>query len=163
MTLVTSSAITPADLGYLERAIALARQARDGGDHPFGALLRTPAGAVLEAGNSVLTGADPTGHAEANLVRLAGGLDRATLEGSILYASTEPCAMCAGAIYWSGIGRIVFALSGADLAGMVTEDDGVPPLRLPAREVFARGGRPIVVDGPVPLPSATAVHRGFWS
>ena len=57
----------------------------------------------------------------------------------------------------------MFALSGEDLAAMVPEEEGVPPLRLPSREVFARGGRPVVVDGPAALPSATEVHQGFWS
>jgi tRNA(Arg) A34 adenosine deaminase TadA len=109
-----------------------------------------------------VTGADATGHAETNVVRLAGSLDRPVLAGSTLYTSTEPCAMCAGAIYWSGIGRVVFALSEASLAEMVAEEDGVPPLRLPCREVFARGGRPIEVLGPVELASAVAVHQGFW-
>ncbi|WP_426513820.1 nucleoside deaminase [Dactylosporangium sp. McL0621] len=155
--------LTAADRAYLERAVALAREARERGDHPFGALLAAPGGTVLEARNSVVTGADPTGHAETNLVRLAAGLDRATLSGSTLYTSTEPCAMCSGAIYWSGIGRVVFALSEADLASMVAEEEGVPPLRLPCREVFARGGRPIAVEGPVPLPGAVAVHEGFWA
>jgi tRNA(Arg) A34 adenosine deaminase TadA len=155
-------AVTEIDRGYLERAVALAREARERGDHPFGALLVTPDGTVLEARNSVVTGSDPTGHAETNLVRLAGALDRATLTGSVLYTSTEPCAMCAGAIYWSGIGRMVFALSEDALAAMVTEEEGVPPLRLPSREVFARGGRAIAVDGPVPLAGATEVHQGFW-
>ncbi|MFD0525361.1 nucleoside deaminase [Paractinoplanes durhamensis] len=150
------------DLEFLERAVALAWEARERGDHPFGALLLTPDGTVLEARNSVVTGSDPTGHAETNLVRLAGSLDRATLAGSVLYTSTEPCAMCSGAIYWSGIARVVFALSEADLAGMVEEEEGIPPLRLPTREVFAHGGREIVVDGPAPLPSATEVHAGFW-
>ena len=154
--------IDTVDEAYLERAVSLAWEARDGGNHPFGALLVTPDGDVLEAGNTVVTGADPTGHAETNLVRLSGRLDRRTLAGSTLYTSTEPCAMCAGAIYWSGVGRVVFALSEHDLAAMVDEEEGVPPLRLPSREVFARGGREIVVDGPVPLTSAVAVHRGFW-
>ena len=163
MTLVTASTITAADEAHLERAVALAWQARERGDHPFGALLVTPDGAVLEARNSVVTGADPTGHAETNLVRLAGRLGRAALAGSTLYTSTEPCAMCAGAIYWSGIGRMVFALSEAELGEMVAEEEGVPPLRLPSREVFARGGRPIVVDGPVALLAARAVHDGFWA
>jgi tRNA(Arg) A34 adenosine deaminase TadA len=156
------SDITATDRDHLERAIALAREARDQGNHPFGALLAGPGG-ILEARNSVVTGADPTGHAETNLVRLAGGLDRDVLAASTLYTSTEPCAMCAGAIYWSGIGRMVFALSEAALAGMVAEEDGIPPLRLPSREVFARGGREVVVAGPVDLPAATAVHQGFWN
>ncbi len=155
-------ALTDADAPHLDRAVALAGEARDRGDHPFGALLVSPHGAVLEARNSVVTGADPTGHAETNLVRLAGSMDRTALAGSTLYTSTEPCAMCAGAIYWSGIGRVVFALSEAELATMVAEEDGVPPLHLPCREVFARGGRPIRVVGPVGLPGARAVHEGFW-
>ena len=163
MTLVTSSEITADDLAHLERAITLAWDARNGGDHPFGSLLVTPEGRVLEGLNSVVTGSDPTGHAETNLVRLAGGLDLATRAGSVLYTSTEPCAMCAGAIYWAGIGRVVFALSSEQLSTMVDEEEGVPPLQLSSREVFARGGRPIVVDGPAPLPRATEVHSGFWS
>lgn len=162
MTFVTSSGISPVDEARLERAVVLAWQARDRGDHPFGALLVTRDGGVLEARNTVVTHEDPTGHAETNLVRLAGRLDRATLLASTLYTSTEPCAMCAGAIYWSGIGRMVFALSEEALAAMVA-NEGVPPLRLPSREVFARGGRPIVIDGPVKLTSATSVHDGFWS
>ncbi|WP_436532469.1 nucleoside deaminase [Actinoplanes sp. HUAS TT8] len=147
---------------YLERAVALAWEARNRGDHPFGALLVTAEGTVIEAMNSVVTGSDPTGHAETNLVRLAGRLTRAELTGSTLYTSTEPCAMCAGAIYWSGIGRVVFALSSDELNAMVTEEEGIPPLHLASREVFARGGRVIEVEGPFPLPSATEVHHGFW-
>jgi tRNA(Arg) A34 adenosine deaminase TadA len=155
--------MTADDGKWLERAVALAWESRHRGDHPFGALLLTPDGAVVEARNSVVTGADPTGHAETNLVRLAGRLDRAVLAASSLYTSTEPCAMCAGAIYWSSVGRVVFALSAEDLAEMVEEEEGVPPLHLPCREVFARGGRAIAVDGPFPLPSAKAVHEGFWT
>lgn len=153
----------PGDLEWLERAVALAWEARGRGDHPFGALLVTADGAVVEARNSVVTGADPTGHAETNLVRLAGPLGAGVLASSTLYTSTEPCAMCAGAIYWSGIGRVVFALSSEELTTMVEEEEGIPPLRLPCRELFAWGGRVIAVDGPFPLPTATAVHEGFWT
>lgn len=163
MTLVTTGTITATDETHLERAVALAWEARNRGDHPFGALLLTPDGTTVEAHNSVVTGADPTGHAETNLVRLTGTLTPATRAAASLYTSTEPCAMCAAAIYWSGIGRVVFALSAHDLNTMVTEEDGIPPLHLPAREVFTRGGRPIVLDGPAPLPSATTVHHGFWT
>lgn len=78
-------------------------------NHPFGSLLVDPDGnVVLEAENIVLTGRDCIGHAELNLVRTAGGrFDAASLRGYTLYTSPEPCAMCAGAIYWSGIGRVV--------------------------------------------------------
>ncbi|MBL7259622.1 nucleoside deaminase [Paractinoplanes lichenicola] len=162
MTFVTSSAISAIDESYLERAVALAWDARKRGDHPFGALLVGPAGNVAEAMNSTVTQADPTGHAETNLVRVTGSWELAVLSESTLYTSTEPCAMCAGAIYWSGIGRMVFAFSSDELGAMVDDEDGVPPLRLSSREVFARGGRPIVIDGPAALASAADVHRGFW-
>ncbi|HET6482981.1 MAG TPA: nucleoside deaminase [Actinoplanes sp.] len=162
MTFVTSSDISEADRTYLERAVALAWDARKRGDHPFGALLIGPGESVAEALNSTVTQADPTGHAETNLVRIVGAWPAEVLRLSTLYTSTEPCAMCAGAIYWSGIGRMVFAFSAEELAALVDEEEGVPPLRLSSREVFARGGRPIVVDGPAALTSAAEVHRGFW-
>lgn len=157
-----SKSLSETEVRFLERTVALAWDARRRGDHPFGALLVTAEGTVIEAQNTVVTGADPTGHAEANLVRLSGRLPRETLSASILYTSTEPCAMCAGAIYWSGIGRVVFALSEHELGTFVTEEEGVPPLQLPCREVFTHGGRGIAVTGPVDLPAARQVHEGFW-
>ena len=60
------------DLEYLRRAIVVSQAARDHGNHPFGAVLVAPSGAiVLEAENSVTTENDVTNHAETNLVRLA--------------------------------------------------------------------------------------------
>ncbi len=150
------------DLTYLTRAVALAREARERGDHPFGALLVTADGRVVEALNSVNTEHDPTGHAETNLVRVAASsVEQDAAASATLYTSTEPCAMCSGAIYWSGIGRVVFALSEQGLAELVGDSDE-PTLDLPCREVFARGGRAIAVVGPVGLPEAAEVHRGFW-
>jgi tRNA(Arg) A34 adenosine deaminase TadA len=105
------------DEGHLLRAIELARRSREKGNHPFGSLLVDSSGdVVLEAENTVLTGHDVTGHAELNLVRAASKqLDVEVLRGSTLYTSTEPCAMCSSAIYWSGIGRVVYALSSEQL------------------------------------------------
>jgi tRNA(Arg) A34 adenosine deaminase TadA len=152
-----------ADERHLGRAIALARAARESGNHPFGALLVDGEGLVVfEAENTVLTGRDCTNHAELNLVRLASvDLDERTLGSHTLYASTEPCAMCAGAIYWSGIGRVVYGLSGAALASMVEGGEELE-LKLPCREVFARGGRPVEVSGPHLEERARSVHEGFW-
>jgi tRNA(Arg) A34 adenosine deaminase TadA len=149
---------------HLRHAIRLAQAARDRGDHPFGAIVVAPDATVIEGLNSVVTQNDPTGHAETNLVRnAAAALPAGVLAASTLYTSTEPCAMCAGAIYWSGIGRVVYALGEDELIRMVDAQEGIPTLALPCREVFARGGRPIEVVGPVPLPDAIAVHRGFWT
>lgn len=155
----------PDDQGLLLRAVALARAARDRGNHPFGALLADADGTVLlEAENTVVTAADATGHAETNLVRRAGAsLGRDALRATTLYTSTEPCAMCAGAVYWSGIGTVVYALAESALAELTGADPENPTLALPCREVFARGQRPVAVRGPHLLPAATAVHDGFWT
>jgi tRNA(Arg) A34 adenosine deaminase TadA len=158
------AALSGADREHLERAVALAQAARDRGDHPFGALLVAADGTIIEAMNSVNTGHDPSGHAETNLVRDSGRrLEMAELAASTLYTSTEPCAMCAGAIYWAGIPRVVFALSESGLRDLVAAQEGVPTLALPCREVFARGGRAVEVVGPVALPAATQAHVGFWN
>ena len=153
------------DLIHLRAAIQIAWRARTHGNHPFGALLVDEHNQVLlQAENSVNTARDCTGHAETNLVRLAS--QRYTpeqLARCTLYSSTEPCAMCAGAIHWSGIGRVVFALSEPALYDIV----GPSPehLLLPCREVFARSQRPMEVLGPsVALDSeARAVHADFWT
>ncbi len=158
--MITSS---PQDIAHLEHAVALALTARDRGDHPFGSVVVASDGTVVEGSNSVVTQSDPTGHAETNVVRAAAAaLDPAALAASVLYTSTEPCAMCAGAIYWSGIRRVVFAFSEAELRELVHAQEGIPTLSLPCREVFARGNRAIEVVGPVPLAAARTVHEGFW-
>lgn len=156
--------VTDCDLEHLREVIVVAAQARSHGNHPFGALLVDEAGVVrLRGENAVVTSRDCTSHAEANLVREASRLfTPEQLSRFTLYASTEPCAMCAGAIHWSQIGRLVFALSAADLQTMI----GPSPdhLRMPCREVFDRRGRPMVVVGPVAAlePEARAVHENHW-
>ena len=70
--------------------------------------------------------------------------------------------MCAGAIYWSGIGRVVYALSEAELKALTGDDPENPTLDLPCREVFARGARPVKVLGPLLEEEAIQPHLGFW-
>ena len=150
--------------GHLLRAIELAQRSREKGNHPFGSVLVDTTGVVvLEAENTVVTGHDVTGHAELNLVRAASmEFDLEGLGRSTLYTSTEPCAMCSAAIYWSGIGRVVFALSSEQLMAIVKDDSGSSTLALSCREVFARGGRNIEVSGPHVAEQAATVHEGFW-
>jgi tRNA(Arg) A34 adenosine deaminase TadA len=156
--------MTTRDEELLLRAIELARLAREHGNHPFGALLTTASGDVLlEAENTVVTERDITGHAELNLVRTAGmQLGTATMAAATLYTSTEPCAMCAGAIYWSGISRVIYALGADELPPLVGDLSGERTLNLPCREVLARGGRVVEVSGPHLSRQAAAVHEGFW-
>ena len=152
------------DIEHLHSAIAVAWQARHHGNHPFGAVLVNEHNrVVLEAENSVITGRDCTGHAETNLVRLAyQGFSPEQLAHFTLYSSTEPCGMCSGAIHWSQIGRVVYALSETNLYDMV----GPSPehLLLPCREVFSHSKRPIEILGPIAEieQEARAVHMNFW-
>ena len=152
------------DLRLLRMAIDVAQRARDAGNHPFGAVLASASGEVLlEAENTVTTERDVTGHAELNLVRLASGrYEMDELAETTLYSSTEPCAMCAGGIYWSGIGRVVYALPESRLGEFTGADPENPTMHLSAQMVLAAGQRQIVVEGPADLPEAAAVHAGFW-
>jgi tRNA(Arg) A34 adenosine deaminase TadA len=161
---VRESIIGAVDLCHLRRAIQLAALARQRGNHPFGALLVGPAGEVLvEAENSVVTDSDCTAHAELNLVRLVSGhYDRDTLARSTLFSSTEPCAMCAAAIVWSGIGRVVYGLSEERLYRLTGHAPGDKPMDLPCREVLARCARAVQVAGPALEAEAGEVHLGFW-
>jgi tRNA(Arg) A34 adenosine deaminase TadA len=153
------------DLGHLQTAIKIARLAREHGNHPFGAILVDENNQVLlQAENTVVTERDCTGHAETNLMRLASQhFQPEKLAACTLYTSTEPCAMCAGAIHWGNVRRVVFALSEIDLYEMT----GPSPdyLLLPCRDVFARSQRHVEVIGPAAEldVEARAVHEGFWS
>ena len=152
------------DITHLRTAIEVAQKAREHGNHPFGAILVDENDRVLlEAENTVVTERDCTGHAETNLMRLATRhFPPEKLAMCTLYTSTEPCAMCAGAIHWGNVRRVVYALGEAEfykLAGPSPEH-----LLIPCREVFARSQRPVEVDGPATeiAVEASAVHEGFW-
>ena len=152
--------MTDSDLQHLRSAIALSRRSREGGNQPFGALLTGPDGQVLlEAENTVVTGPDCTGHAVTNLMRLASRQFTSDfLAGCSLYASTEPCPLCGGAIFWGGVGRVVFALSERAFYQLVGPDsDG---LRVGCRDVFAHGQRPI--EQVLVAKSARFRRKRFW-
>jgi len=152
------------ETAHLRAAIEVSKRARAGGNHPFGAVLVGPDGQVLlEAENSVNTEHDCTGHAETNLVRKASkAYNRDFLAQCGLYSSAEPCAMCSGAIYWSGIGKVAYALSEEGLLELTGDDPENPTFSLPCREVFARGQREVEVLGPAIEDEAAEAHEGFW-
>ena len=143
---------------FLKAAIALAREARDAGNHPFGALLVVDDAVALTARNTVHTDHDPTAHAETNLVAAAvRRLSPEQIARSVLYTSCEPCAMCVGKMYWAGVRSVVFALPATDLAAMAGGD-----FLVPCRELFARASQPVHVVGPVLADEAREVHRDYW-
>jgi len=153
------------DLKLLRVALQVALRSRSGGNHPFGAILTDAQGNILlEAENSVETERNCTGHAELNLMRKASQqFDRDFLATCSLYTSTEPCAMCSGAIYWGNVRRVVYALSEARLLQLTGDDPANPTMHLPCREVFSKGQGQIEVVGPLIEEEAAKVHEGFWS
>ena len=146
-----------AHLPLLRQALDLAREAAARGDHPFGALLARQGRVVLRARNTVHSERDCTRRAELNLVSRACRELAPWLDGHTLYTSTEPCAMCAGAIYWAGVSRVVYACPAEALDRVAG-----PGLALPCREVFARGDRPVEVVGPLLQQEAVALHEAYW-
>ena len=133
----------------MREAFAIARRARAHGNRPFGALLVARNGAVLAAAeNTQLTDEQVLAHAEMNLLhRAAKEIAPDVLATATLYTSAEPCAMCAGAIFWSGVGRLVYGLSGDRLHQL----SGFSPQMLvsSAREVLSKAGRHVEVIGPM--------------
>jgi len=154
--------VSEQDLVMLQRAIALSHSARESGNRPFGAVLANPSGQILAEGeNTQITDHDCTGHAETNLLRqMDKSLSPETLEQCTLYASTEPCPMCAGAVFWSGVGRLMYALSSDRLYKL----QGESPYQLPlsAEEVLKHGKRPVEVIGPVLEEEALEAFSGFF-
>ncbi|MBF4770462.1 nucleoside deaminase [Nocardioides agariphilus] len=154
---------TDDDLDRLRRAIAVSQYARDHGNHPFGAVLVSPGGdIVLEAENTVVTEHDVTNHAETNLVRLASRTIDDDLRHHTLVTSCEPCPMCAGAIFWAGIGRVVYGLSQERLHEVAGSDPDTSLMHA-CRLVFAAGGRRTDVVGPLLEDEAAVAHHDFWS
>lgn len=155
--------ISQADVVLLRRTFELAVEARAAGDHPFGALLADSNGeVVLQARNTVNSERDVTAHAERNLIALASiELEDRELSSYTIYASTEPCPMCAGAVYWGGVGRVVYGLSQRGLYALSAADP-TESFLLSCRQVLEAGGRPVQVEGPYLEAEARRPHEGFW-
>ena len=142
----------------LAAAIDLARQAREAGNHPFGALLAIDGQVVLTAQNTVHTDRDPTAHAETNLVTAAiARLTPEQIGRSVLYTSCEPCAMCTGKMYWAGVRSVVYALPATELATLTGGD-----FLVECRTLFGRAAEPVAVTGPLLVAQARSVHEGYW-
>jgi tRNA(Arg) A34 adenosine deaminase TadA len=154
---------TDADARYLRRAIEGAKASRAAGHRPFCSLVVLDGEVIAESQSLKSVNTDPTNHSEMRVVREAASTrPAAVLARATLYASTEPCAMCAGSTYWTGIGRVVFGFSEASLRALTGAHPWNPTLALPCRQLFARGSRKIEVIGPYLEDEAAVPHRGFW-
>ncbi|TVV74500.1 nucleoside deaminase [Sphingomonas solaris] len=137
------------DMRHLRRCVALAAEAVDAGDQPFGSLLVSRDGAVLFEDRNRTGGGDPTRHPEFAIARWAAAhLSPEERRHTVVYTSGEHCAMCAAAHGLAGLGRIVYATSTVQLGEWMREL-GRPPLGIaPLRITDVVPGA--VVSGPVP-------------
>jgi tRNA(adenine34) deaminase len=151
--------MTGSDLRYLRYAILIAERAREHGSPPFGALLVSDRGWILQEGeNTQGATSDCTGHAETNLLREATRrFSRSLLSHSSLYTSAEPCPMCAGAIFWSGVGRVVYGLSSEHLYALT--QNNAEHLFEHCADVLAKGTHRVEVCGPMLEDEAEQVFK----
>jgi tRNA(adenine34) deaminase len=158
------AALDDRDALYLRRAIELAAETGRRGNRPFGAVVVSNSGEVLgEAWNDTTETRDCTGHAEVNALYIASPAHpREVLASATMYASGEPCVMCAGAIFWSGIRRVVFGLDAVRLRAFRQLHAGAGDLEMSCRDIFAASPEPFQVVGPALAEEATVPHTAFW-
>ena len=147
---------------HLRRANEIAKRAKQFGHHPFGCILVAPDNetVLLEQGNI-----DTVNHAEATLVRAAWtSFSPEYLWGCALYTTFEPCAMCAGTMYWANVGRVIYGAAEKRLLALTGSSPQNPTLDVPCRYLFDHGQKNIKVWGPIPELEAELVepHRSFW-
>jgi tRNA(Arg) A34 adenosine deaminase TadA len=162
-------ACTADDRRFMARAYELARSSVAHGNHPFSALLVKDGKIIFEYENTIYSTHDLTQHAETGLIgKATQQFDPETLAACTLYASTEPCIMCCGAIRWAGIRRVVYGTTSSQLSRVVAltlppKSPVVnPPPLLECREIFARTEPGVKVFGPLMEAEGIAIHLGYW-
>ena len=157
--------MTAEDFQRLRRAIALSAEALDKGELPFGAVVVAADGTVLaEAISTEIGDRDWTCHAETQAVRRAAATHpRAAFAGASIYASAEPCAMCASAIFYSGIRRVVYAFGEPRLRAMLATRADTLGLGFSCREILARAAEPVEIVGPLLEDEAAGPHAAYWA
>lgn len=149
--------VTSSDEKFLRLAFRLAQQAREEGADPFGAALVFDNQVVHQAYDSSLAFSDPTYHAELRVIsEYCRTNELVSLADYTLYASTEPCAMCAGAIHWARVSRLVFGISQA----MLQQLSGGRP-KLSAERIINSGHRRIEIMGPLLVEEELAVFQDY--
>lgn len=129
--------LTATQQTFLERCVALAREAQDMGDEPFGSLLVNANGEVLFEDHNHVASGDHTRHPEFEIARwAAANLSEEQRRTCTVYTSGEHCPMCAAAHAWVGLGRIFYAASSAQLVTWLTEI-GAPPAPVAALPIKA--------------------------
>jgi tRNA(Arg) A34 adenosine deaminase TadA len=149
-------------LKHLRTANDVAREAKESGYCPFGAVLVAPDGETVLMKQGNLGGLS---HAETELSRRASvQYDPDYLWNCTLVTTFEPCCMCAGNVYWANIGNVVYGVPETTLKNLTGANKENPTMNLPCRKVFEAGQKPIRVAGPFPEleDELVAPHRDFW-
>ena len=151
------------DIFYLRKSLEVARTSYEKGNLPFGCILVDESGNILEKGeNTVVTTKDAIAHCEINLVhQFAGKYDALFLKNCTVYASTEPCPMCTGALYWSGVGRIVYALDKTGYHAVAGTTNPDYKFDMSAAALLQSGGRKVQVAVPALKEEAKAFYEPF--
>lgn len=153
------------DIFYLRKTIEIADDSVRDGNHPFGALLFDAAGKIVVSAGNTYSKDFGTGHAELNVARQAAAtIPAEQLQSYTLVTSVEPCCMCAGAVYWSGIGTLVYGLTEKRLAELTGDNPENLTMDLPCDNVFGAGQRKVDIRGPFPEieQEIVAAHIDFW-
>lgn len=158
---------TALDLALLRRAFALAGQARARGDRPFAAVIAAADGTVLAEGMSTqgAGGGGTLAHSEMNACGavLAAAIPREALRAASIYSSGEPCAMCAAAIFYTGLGRVVYGLSAGAILHLRNARPGNAGLSLSCRAVLDSAAERVDVLGPLLEGEGAVPHQGYWT
>ncbi len=153
---------TAQDEHFLRLAIRLAWEARRAGSDPFGAVLVRDSDqtVVAQDHDRSVEASDPTFHAELAVIRqYCREAEVFTLQGYTLYASTEPCMMCSGAIYWAYVTRVVFSVPQARL-----QERSGGRTKPSCASIVSVGSRRIEVVGPLLEDEGLAVFEGYdWT
>lgn len=130
---------------FVRESIKIARRALGNGRHPFGCILVSENDEILFTQGNI----DTLNHAEATLCRTAwSNLSPHELWKCTLYTNFEPCAMCAGSIYWANIGNVVYGCTEEKLLALTGDDAENMTLNLNCRQLFKSGQKDIRVFGP---------------
>jgi tRNA(Arg) A34 adenosine deaminase TadA len=153
------------DKELLRRAIALSDAAAAQGNRPFGAVVTDGDGRIVAEAQSLpaLDPRDWTAHSEMQALRAASAaMSWEALGRATIYASSEPCPMCAAAVYWCNIRRLVFSVSEPAMRALRAPYERAAGIEMRCEEIYARCDRRIEVVGPLLEDEGLAVHRRFW-
>ncbi|MBN1284422.1 MAG: GrpB family protein [Anaerolineae bacterium] len=152
-----TAAPPPTHETFIRRAVEQAQLARAAGDEPFGAILTLDGVVVYETPNRIFSQYDITAHAEMTAIReYCAAFNRLSLPGYTLYASAEPCPMCAGAIHWARISKVVYSVSQAMLQRL---SGGT--LKPSCAHAINAGSKPIEIIGPLLPEEGLRVFEGY--